>query len=626
MTHSPGRATAKAALSLSLATMLGCPLEPPVADEGAVDEADEGDTTTGDTACGDGLVDEDESCDEGALNGTPDHCDHACGFVCEGPCPIRVDIDAPDGGDGTSWEKARNDLRATVEEFAGTGGTVWVAEGIYQPPDEGVVLRVGPGTNLYGGFAGVETTLAQRDLGSHTTTLQQSGTAAVVEIVDFSVDTPPILVDGLEIVGFPDLPVPMRGHGIDTLGDVGDTNLTAQIQLFNLDIHGTSRGLQVMDFTTVEIHASSIHDNISENAGAAIYQDNSRLLVHDSTIVGNQTTGVGQYGVIRHLINPPIDVSYFGYIEMWNSTISDNVGGGIHGATVQLHGCTLEGNSVHRAAANSLSSVYEDCDFVDNLAGAISGSGTIERCRFIDNQADSGAAARGGVVTIRDSLFMGNQATQGGAIHGGVSEFSLSHIDIFDSTFIANSATQGGAIYAHAFWLAGFADVEAFNSQFIANDADAGGALFGPVHAYASSFTGNTANTGPAMDSFVDVFGEDLFPFPGELHSCALWPDEVGTAVAHGISNSCVPAGMQGFFDGGGNVGLIADPFELLDLGDDGFESLYLDPSSPCVDLGGTLDAFDWSLLTTQASHCTDAGPVDAGKHFTPLEDVGACG
>ncbi|MCA9685814.1 MAG: right-handed parallel beta-helix repeat-containing protein, partial [Myxococcales bacterium] len=416
-----------------------------------------------------------------------------------------------------------------------------------------------------------------------------------------------------------------RGHGIDTLGDVFD-HVDPQIVLASLDIHGTSRGLQVMGYTTVEIRDTSIHDNISTNAGAAIYQDNSRTLIHDSSIVGNQVTGAGQYGVVRHLIN--WDLSYFGFTELWNSTVADNVGGGIYGAGTRAHGCLFEGNSEIRAASNTLASFFEDSDFIGNLAGAVSGANvTVERCRFIDNQDDAGAAVVTGYkATVRDSLFVGNHAEQGGAITGWIGDFNSADIDVFDSVFIANTATQGGAIYSHGYWFMGSADIDVVNCQFIANQAEAGGALFGSLDAYASSFTGNTAASGDVLAGFIDAFGEDLYPFAGRLHSCAMWPDEVGTTVVHQVDNSCFPAGMQGFADGGGNVGLITDPFEILDLDDDGFDTLYLDPASPCVDLGGMVDGFDASVLTTQASQCTDAGLLDAGAHVTPLEDVGACG
>ncbi|MCA9702150.1 MAG: right-handed parallel beta-helix repeat-containing protein, partial [Myxococcales bacterium] len=375
------------------------------------------------------------------------------------------------GGDGLSWETARNDLRATVEELD-FGGVVWVAEGVYEPPDVGEVLRVGPGVQIYGGFAGTETALAQRDLSAHTTTLRQTGPEDVVVIDGFGINSPLIRLDGLEISGAPELSVDARGKGIRSLGNVKSNRDEPQIVLANLDIHDTSGGLIVQNFTTVELHGSSIHHNVKAGGGVAIYQSNSWLRIHDSSIVDNQNTNPGAYGVILHYTPP--DNSYFGSLEAWNTTIANNVGAGISGARVHLHGCTVAGNTGSGAHA-TLSSSYEDCEFRENMGGGVGGSHLdVDRCRFIGNQSDYGGALYAGrEVTVRDSVFIGNVATEvGGAIVAWASEFGGGDIDIFDSSFVGNSAKKGGAIYAHAVVVGYKARVDVINGQFIANTAE----------------------------------------------------------------------------------------------------------------------------------------------------------
>jgi hypothetical protein len=62
----------------------------------------------------------------------------------------------------------------------------------------------------------------------------------------------------------------------------------------------------------------------------------------------------------------------------------------------------------------------------------------------------------------------------------------------------------------------------------------------------------------------------------------------------------------------------------------DGFNEIYLYPSSPCVgsadNTAADLAGLDWKTLTTQESDCLDGGQVDAGKHYAPITaGVGPC-
>lgn len=91
---------------------------------------------------------------------------------------MRVDKYAPDGGNGATWGTAYNDLQ-WVLDFANPGDQVWVKEGTYYP-DEGYgqtdnlrssTFLLEDRVFLYGGFAGTETLVTQRDLFSHETIL-----------------------------------------------------------------------------------------------------------------------------------------------------------------------------------------------------------------------------------------------------------------------------------------------------------------------------------------------------------------------------------------------------------------------------------------------------------------------
>lgn len=91
---------------------------------------------------------------------------------------IYVDASATGLDDGTSWEDAFTDLQNGLDAATGAGDQIWVATGTYHPSVEvggtGERYRsfsLRNGVALYGGFAGGEEALDERDPELHPTTL-----------------------------------------------------------------------------------------------------------------------------------------------------------------------------------------------------------------------------------------------------------------------------------------------------------------------------------------------------------------------------------------------------------------------------------------------------------------------
>ena len=84
---------------------------------------------------------------------------------------IYVDINATGNKDGTSWADAFTSLNAAIS--AGSNGdTVWMANGIYKPGVNNIQsFDVNRELKIYGGFAGNETQLSQRDYFNNLTIL-----------------------------------------------------------------------------------------------------------------------------------------------------------------------------------------------------------------------------------------------------------------------------------------------------------------------------------------------------------------------------------------------------------------------------------------------------------------------
>src|SRR5690606_17945901 len=72
-------------------------------------------------------------------------------------------------GDGSSWTNATGSISEAINH-AVAGGQIWVAEGSYFKGMLSIAttpIYLKDGVSLYGGFAGTETTLAQRQPGLH---------------------------------------------------------------------------------------------------------------------------------------------------------------------------------------------------------------------------------------------------------------------------------------------------------------------------------------------------------------------------------------------------------------------------------------------------------------------------
>ncbi len=84
-----------------------------------------------------------------------------------------VDAAAVGANNGSSWNDAFSDL-STALLLAGNGDEVWVKSGTYFPTagtDRSVAFKPQSGVKLYGGFAGDETMVDQRDLDTQVTVL-----------------------------------------------------------------------------------------------------------------------------------------------------------------------------------------------------------------------------------------------------------------------------------------------------------------------------------------------------------------------------------------------------------------------------------------------------------------------
>ena len=86
---------------------------------------------------------------------------------------IYVDANATGTNNGTSWTNAFTELHAATA-LAGYGAQIWIADGTYYPTsstNRNISFQINNGVEIYGGFAGGETSISQRDWVANPTIL-----------------------------------------------------------------------------------------------------------------------------------------------------------------------------------------------------------------------------------------------------------------------------------------------------------------------------------------------------------------------------------------------------------------------------------------------------------------------
>jgi hypothetical protein len=478
-------------------------------------------------------------------------------------CIIRVKTDGNDDLLGLSWLDAKQTLDAALDaaEALGEPCEIWVAAGTYHPTaddDRTVSFVLRPDVWVYGGFAGDELLLEQRDWVANLTTL--SGDIGVPG--DHTDNTHHVVVaadnsrlDGFTITGgYSQGAVDRNGVGIradnvgfvlahaivtdNTGGDGGDNEIGtiggqggSGVGLFQL-----GGSLVIDDVVFSNNVGGNGGDGISiggfggEGAGAFV-REVSTLEVRGSSFIDNQSGNGGEGGSLGGTGGPGAGLEIIG-----------------QGAEVVIANCLFEGNQTGQGGPGSSFDAedgpHAGLYYLDNLGD---GALTLVNSEFIDNIAVYGAGAgliyfnnAGRTLAIVNTIFRGNTAT---AYAGGlfVTVDGNGMVNLANLTITGNSAPQAGGMQYNGNMPAG-------------ND---------PVQLVNSIVWGNTANFFPdlwtpkAMDAEIAMILVD--------HS------DIGGGCIEGPTSSAICGGANMDVDPG-----FEDP--LVDL--------HLQPSSPLIDVG----------------------------------------
>lgn len=212
---------------------------------------------------------------------------------------------------GASWSTAYTLLEDALAN-AEDGDEVWVAAGDYDVPDPYYSFEVPEGVQVFGGFAGNETALSQRDWNTNETTLIGVGGAWEIIAADDSV------IDGFTITG--------GDEGIYTWGSPQISNNKFDSGLLYVGIHceGGYALIENNEFAGVlcavwlDNTTARVSNNVFVSCGTGIW-----AIGADASGISNNTVVAGEDGIV---------VDGYGIVafpEIANNIIACNNGTGI---------------------------------------------------------------------------------------------------------------------------------------------------------------------------------------------------------------------------------------------------------------------------------------------------------
>ncbi len=380
------------------------------------------------------------------------------------PGTVFVKWNATGGNNGTSWANAYTSLQSALGA-ARAGDQVWVATGTYKP-DPGTnrssAFAMRNNVSVYGGFAGTETTLQQRNVATNVTIL--SGDLLGNDAPNFA----NYADNSLHVVTATSLSAATLIDGFTILGGNASTS-------------GNTDGAGIWIPSGALTIANCILDrNSASGRGGAVFSEAGVVSLSNCTISGNRAT-------------------------------SDGGGAWMGPSSFTLTSCVFRGN----ASSGSGGGLY-----LLGIFGDPSELRTLAKCRFLGNSAVNGGGIdnQQGRLIVTNGLFSGNTAT---AMGGGLRNTDGGIATCVNCSSSRNAATSnGGGIMTGG--LGNVATTNVHNSIFWGNTAggqttqngqlfrDANGALtvnFCDVQNWNGSLGGTTSFGADPL--FADSDGAD---------------------------------------------------------------------------------------------------------------------
>lgn len=526
---------------------------------------------------------------------------------------------------GTSWANAFTNLQ-TALGGALAGDQIWVARGVYKPGGPGSSRTVTFGVSddnlkIYGGFAGGETALSQRNWTNNVTVL--SGDLAGND----TTDAHGVVLDWSDIVGTDNCynVIDVRGLTFTLDGFTVTAGLADKTDVRCPPAVGAGMFVLYGNTTLHNVVFRGNYGNLQPGGAIYFWADGSGVgSVSNASFIGNASCQGGAVYVRTG--------SYrFDNVLFQNNDARDPLGqsgtalvgaGGLiaDGANNVVINSRFVGNTaqtdaggLYASAPMTLSNVLFQANYASVNAGGMwdeSGS-QLTDVRFLTNSA---ATRGGGIISRQISggpgvytrlLFQGNSASRGGAFYseGGSP-------DIYDSVFVGNSASEGATLWTY------YANPKLMNCVIRGNSGYYGSVLCGMFG--VATFNGVTmyGNSGNYM--LYDYTASD----PLTIQNSIIWGNS-GTLYSGDVVVTTRYSIVQGGSFGGTSDHIYNVDPQFVDAANG---NMHLLPTSPAIDAGD--NAVTNALRATDVEGSTRrvdiAFVTDTGNGTSPIVDMGA--
>ncbi len=350
---------------------------------------------------------------------------------------IYVDADATGQDDGSSWTNAFCDLQDALAR-AEYGDQIWVAEGTYKPTQDVnadlacyEAFELKNGVAVYGGFAGSETSLSQRDYENNVTLL--SG--------DLAGDDGPNFTNNDE----------NSRHVI--IGD--DTDETTILDGFAISggnaksasPHNAGGGLIVWTTGSPTLQNCKFIGNSATTYGGAIYAGKSSSKIQGCRFEGNISRSGG---AIRLQYSGDVEIDDCIFIENGGDTAAVDT---VYGGAISNYGSDSVVISNSYFIGNQTILGQSSVGYGGAIVATEPGITDILSCVFNSNQSDKGGVIRfdGNISNVINCTFAGNAATIAGkALSIGTSSSTIISIN---NSILWNDGSEINYYGTGVFWV-----------------------------------------------------------------------------------------------------------------------------------------------------------------------------
>lgn len=340
---------------------------------------------------------------------------------------------APDGtGDGSSWATAAGDLQAVIDA-ASAGDAIYVAKGVYKPSrliktskKTSKAFFLKDGVSLYGGFAGTEASLADREVGNAA---YEMSNATVLDADD-------------EV---PDVWARVIAEG---------STYRWEWELEGNQVTGTSGNSSHLLYAAATLAQPTVIDGFTlkgANAnvatakphGGAVYAPGkvtvkNCIITENSAYFTAEANDCNSYGGAVYLDGGTMADCYVARTYC-HSSYGNGLGGAVYARNSAISGC-----------------VFEDCVGLDGGGAVYMVGGTLDNCTFERCYSSQGGAVYNAGGTVNGVFVHDCRGLKGGGIYNKGKVTDAIVLGCYaDATEYSSGLLYGGAVYSESGDLAG---------------------------------------------------------------------------------------------------------------------------------------------------------------------------